>query len=191
MQTGNCLILSSVSSELTLTFFHLCKWKTASFMLHYVMLKSWVYSLHVNTQFKLLRLNVCLTLTSSGGMIGRWERFDRQFYQPYLLHSSEVLQTDVKSDIFVADFPLDLHFSASVFLWGLLVGIKAISCFLIVYKFWPVSKSRSLIAVAAGYLYFRICRVCSHRQVKFRNKSDCLFKPQSRNSLLTNQLLIG
>ena len=35
-------------------------------------------------------------------MFGRWERFDRQFYQPYLPHSSEVLQTDVKSDIFVA-----------------------------------------------------------------------------------------
>ena len=49
-------------------------------------------------------------------MFGRWERFDRQFYQPYLPHSSEVLQTDVKSDIFVADFPLDLHFLASVFL---------------------------------------------------------------------------
>ena len=49
-------------------------------------------------------------------MFGRWERFDRQFYQPYLPHSSEILQTDVKSDIFVADFPLDLHFSASVFL---------------------------------------------------------------------------
>ena len=49
-------------------------------------------------------------------MFGRWERFDRQFYQPYLPHSNEVLQTDVKSDIFVADFPLDLHFSVSVFL---------------------------------------------------------------------------
>ena len=49
-------------------------------------------------------------------MFGRWGRFDRQFYQPYLPHSSEVLQTDVKSDIFVADFPLDLIFSASVFL---------------------------------------------------------------------------
>ena len=75
--------------------------------------------------------------------------------------------------------------------FDLLVGIRAISCFLIVYKFWPVCKSRSLIAVASGYLYFRICRVDSHRQVKFRNKSDCLLKTQSRNSLLTNQLLIG
>ena len=41
-----------------------------------------------------------------------------------LPHSSKALQTDVKLDIFVADFPLD-----PIFLWGLLVGIKAISFF--------------------------------------------------------------
>ena len=55
-------------------------------------------------------------------MFGRWEKFDRQFYHAavlFLPHSSEALQslqTDVKSDIFVADFPLDPHFSASIFL---------------------------------------------------------------------------
>ena len=68
-------------------------------------------------------------------MFGRWEKFDQQFYQPYLPHSSKALQTDVKSDTLVADFPLDPHFSASLFLRGLLVGIKAISYFQIVYKF--------------------------------------------------------
>ena len=46
----------------------------------------------------------------------KWEnvrslgKVDREFYQPCLPHSSEALQTDVKSDIFVADFPLDPHF---------------------------------------------------------------------------------
>ena len=49
-------------------------------------------------------------------MFGRWAKFDRQFYQPYLPHSSEALETDVKSDIFVADFPLAPRFLASVFL---------------------------------------------------------------------------
>ena len=57
----------------------------------------------MNTQFKLLHSNVCLTLALNRRMFGRWEKFDLQFYQPYLLHSSEALQTDVKSDIFVAD----------------------------------------------------------------------------------------
>ena len=70
----------------------------------------------MNTQFKLLHSNVCLTLTLNGRMFGRLEKFDRQFYQPYLLHSREALQTDVKSDIFVVDFPLAPHFSASLFL---------------------------------------------------------------------------
>ena len=71
----------------------------------------------MNTQFKLLCSNVCLTLTLNGRMFGPWEKFDcRQFYQPYLQYSSEALQTDVKSNIFVADFPLDPHFLASVFL---------------------------------------------------------------------------
>ena len=53
----------------------------------------------------------------------------------------------MKSDIFVADFPLDPHFLASIFLRGLLVGIKAISCFQIVYKFQPFSKSQSLVTL--------------------------------------------
>ena len=70
----------------------------------------------MNAQFKLLHSNVCLTFTLNGRIFGRWEKFDRQFYQPYLPHSSEALQTDVKSDIFVADVPLDPHFLASVFL---------------------------------------------------------------------------
>ena len=62
----------------------------------------------MNTQFKLLRSDVCLiTLTLNGRMFGRWEKFDcRQFYQPYILHSIEALQTDVKLNIFVADFLL-------------------------------------------------------------------------------------
>ena len=68
----------------------------------------------MNTQFKLLCSNACLTL--NGRMFGRWEKFDRQFYQPYLLHSSKALQIDVKSDLFAVDFPLDPRFSASVFL---------------------------------------------------------------------------
>ena len=70
----------------------------------------------MNTQFKVLPSNVCLTLTLNERMFGRWEKFDRQFYQRYLPQSSEALQTDVKSDIFVANFPLDPRFSASVFL---------------------------------------------------------------------------
>ena len=49
-------------------------------------------------------------------MFGRWEKFDQRFYQPYLPHSSEALQTDVRLVIFVADFPVDPHFLASVFL---------------------------------------------------------------------------
>ena len=97
----------------------------------------------------------CLfNLTLNERMFGRWAKFDRQFYQPYLPHSSEALETDVKSDIFVADFPLAPRFLASVFLWGLLVGINTISCFQIVYKFRTFSKSRSLVVVASGYVYF-------------------------------------
>ena len=57
-----------------------------------------------------------LQFTCEYRMFGRCERFDRQFYQPYLSLNSEVLQTDVNSDMFVADFPLDSHFSASVYM---------------------------------------------------------------------------
>ena len=36
-----------------------------------------------------LRSNVCLTLTLNEQMFGHWEKFDRQFYLPYLPHSSK------------------------------------------------------------------------------------------------------
>ena len=58
----------------------------------------------------------CVQMTDEWRIFGRWEKFDRQFYQRYLpLYSSKALQTGVKSDIFVESFPLDLRFSASLF----------------------------------------------------------------------------
>ena len=79
-------------------------------------------------------------------MFGRWEKFDRQFYQPYLLHSSEALQTDVNSNMIRCGFPFRSTF------FGFRISMRFVGwnkdhfLFQIVYKFRPVSKSRSLVA---------------------------------------------
>ena len=82
------------------------------------------------------------------------DNFISRIYRIVAKPRSKALQTDVKTAIFVADFPLDPCFSVSVFLSELLVGIKPISRFQIVYQFRPVSKSRGLVVVASEYVYF-------------------------------------
>ena len=45
--------------------------------------------------------------------------------------------------------------------------------------------------VASGYqdtcIFYRICRICSHHQVKFRNESDWLLKPQTKSKFFVNE----
>ena len=88
------------------------------------------------------------TITLNGRMFDRWEKFDDNFISHILYRIVGKVYKQIKSDMFVADFTRFV-FAGFHFLCGSLVGIKAISCFQIVYKFQQVNKSRSLVTVAS------------------------------------------